>query len=214
MVVKIINDPYSIALQTLIRDKKATNAELKESLIKLGSKIGIDIVSENLLSESEIVTPLDRNFNGFKFSNTTNLIYSTKDDFKYFANGIQEIIPNSQQGFLDFQGVRGEQALTQPIRAASHPKLKPGTVIDNVIIAKAVLATGCTAISLTRNIISKYQPKNIIVASAFYSQNGVQELLSEFPLIKFIYTVGKPDTLNSDGLLIPGVGNLDNRLSS
>jgi uracil phosphoribosyltransferase len=98
------------------------------------------------------------------------------------------------QGYFDFQGVRGPDALTQPVRAASHPTIKPGTIVDTVVIAKAVLATGCTAISLAKNIMSKFQPENLIIASAFYSQTGIKELFVEIPNIKFIYTVGNLDS--------------------
>ncbi len=214
MEIKIIEEGYSLALQTKIRSENTEQNDLRDSLTKLGSRIGIDIISENILKEVEVSTPMKQKYQGFMFSDSLNLIYSTKDDYEFFAKGIASNIPNSLQGYFDFQGVRGPDALTQPIRAVSHPSVKAGNTIGTVIIAKAVLATGCTAISLTKNIISKYNPRNLIIASAFYSQRGVSELLAEIPTIKCIYTVGKPDTLNKDGMLIPGVGNLDERLTS
>ncbi|WP_260858065.1 uracil phosphoribosyltransferase [Bacillus sp. FJAT-22090] len=212
MYLKIIEDKYSLALQTKIRSRYTEKDDLKGALIKLGQKIGIDIVSDNMLEETEVSTPMDQIFQGYSFSNSVNLVYSTKDDYEFFAKGLSLAIPNSMQGYFDFQGVRGPDALTQPIRASSHPSIKPGTIVDTVVIAKAVLATGCTAISLAKNIMSKFQPKKIIIASSFYSQTGVIELVNEIPNIKFIYAVGKADKLNEDGMLIPGVGNLDSRL--
>lgn len=212
MNLKIIEDKYSLALQTKIRAKNTDKEDLRDALNKLGKKIGIDIVADNMLEETEVSTPMDHIFKGYSFGNSINLVYSTKDDYDFFAKGISSEIPNSMQGYFDFQGVRGPDALIQPVRAASHPNIKPGTIVDTVIIAKAVLATGCTAISLAKNIMSKFQPKNLIIASSFYSQTGIRELFVEIPNIKFIYTVGKEDKLNKDGMLIPGVGNLDNRL--
>lgn len=214
MNLKIIEDKYSLAWQTKIRSRNTDKEDLRGALIKLGQKIGIDIVSDNMLEETEVSTPMDQIFQGYSFCNSVNLVYSTKDDYEFFAKGMSLAIPNSMQGYFDFQGVRGPDALTQPVRAASHPTIKPGSVVDTVVIAKAVLATGCTAISLAKNIMSKFQPKNIIIASSFYSQSGIRELIAEIPNIKFIYTVGKPDALNEDGMLIPGVGNLDSRLLS
>lgn len=213
MNVKIINDRYSLALATEIRSINTNADRLKENLFKLGQGIGKQIVEENLTTNSNVITPMKKEFQGFAFSNSLSLIYSTKDDYEYFAKGIQNAIPNTKQGYLDFKGIRGSAALTQPIRAVSHPTVSKGTSINTVIIAKAVLATGCTAISIAKNIISKYYPKEIIIASAFYSEVGIQELKSEIPIIKTIYTVGNPDTLNLDGMLEPGVGNLDQRLS-
>jgi len=214
MEVKIIEDNYSIALQTVIRHESTKKEDLRNALIKLGSKVGIDLVSDNMLMEAKVNTPMQQSFQGYLFSKKQNILYSTKDDYEFFARGILSEVPNTLQGYFDFQGVRGKDALVQPIRAVSHPPIKPGTIIDTAIIAKAVLATGCTAISLAKNILSKYYPKNLIIVSAFYSQEGIQELVSEIPTIKSIYIVGGPDSLNEDGMLIPGVGNLDDRLSS
>lgn len=212
MVLKIIEDKYSMALQTKIRSKNTEKEDLRSSLITLGQKVGFDIVSDNMLEITEVSTPMDQMYQGYSFCNSINLLYSTKDDYEYFAKGISLAIPNSMQGYFDFQGVRGPDALTQPIRAVSHPTIQPGSVVDTVIIAKSVLATGCTAISLAKNIISKFQPKNLIIASAFYSQEGIRELINEIPNLKLIYTVGKADILNEEGMLVPGVGNLDRRL--
>ncbi|GEN82252.1 hypothetical protein SLU01_05640 [Sporosarcina luteola] len=212
MNLKILEDKYTLALQTKIRSVNTDTENLRGALVKLGQKIGMHIVSDNMLEETEVSTPMDQIFKGYSFCNSVNLIYSTKDDYEFFAKGLSLVIPNSKQGYFDFQGVRGPDALTQPVRASSHPTIKPGTIIDTVVIAKAVLATGCTAISLTKNIMSKFQPKNIIIASSFYSQTGISELFAEIPNVKFIYTVGKADTLNEDGMLIPGVGDLDTRL--
>lgn len=213
LILKVIEDKYSLALQTIIRSKDTEKKKLKDALLKLGSKIGIDVVTDNMLTMSEVVTPMEQVFQGYSFSNSFNLIYSTKDDYQYFAKGISLIVPNAMQGYFDFQGVRGPDALTQPIRAVSHPSVGDRANIDTVIIAKAVLATGCTAISLTKSIISKYQPQRLIIASALYSQRGINDLIDEISTIKFIYTVGKPDELDENGMLIPGVGDLDSRLS-
>lgn len=214
MNIKLIDDPYSLTLATEIRSEKTEQEKLKEMLLKLGNKIGTHIVSDYMISKSEVTTPMEQEFKGFVFSNTFNLVYSTKDDYRFFAKGISDYLPSSKQGYFDFQGARGLNALTQPIRAVSHPTINTGFNIDTIIIAKAVLATGCTAISLAKNIINKYHPNTLIIATAFYSQSGLQELYSEIPTIKSIYAVGTPDLLNENGMLIPGVGNLDSRLTS
>ncbi|MCA1057801.1 hypothetical protein LCL96_02590 [Rossellomorea aquimaris] len=214
MNINVIDDKYSVALQTKIRSDNTDKKNLRDALTKIGHRMGMDIVNDYMLNKSEITTPMNQMFAGYSFSENVNLVYSTKDDYQYFAKGITSTVPNSLQGYLDFKGARGPAALTQPIRAVSHPDIKPGEKVDTVIIAKAVLASGCTAVSLAKNIMNKYYPTNLIVASAFYSERGVKELLIEIPSIKSIYTIGKPDALNEEGMLIPGVGNLDERISS
>jgi uracil phosphoribosyltransferase len=212
--VNIIEDRYVLALITDIRAEGSGSDLLKHRLFNLGSVIGSKIVADTMLSDSEVVTPMKQLFKGLSFSSSSTVIYSTKDDYASFARGISSAIPESLQGYMDFQGERGAEALTKPVRAVSHPEIKTGTYIETVIIAKAVLATGCTAISLTKNIMSKFHPKNLIVATAFYTESGINDLYSEIPGIQSIYVVGKPDSLTKEGMLIPGVGNLDARLSN
>ena len=47
---------------------------------------------------------------------------------------------------LEFDGKRGIEALKSTIRTASLPATKPGQNVKYLIIAKSVLATGCTAV--------------------------------------------------------------------
>ena len=93
-----------------------------------------------------------------------------------------------------------------------YDKVKVNSNVDSVIIAKAVLATGCTAIVLAKRAIEQYNPKELIIATAFHSKEGVAELKEVFPQAKLIL-LGKPDILEkSNGFLMPGVGNLDERI--
>ncbi len=111
---------------------------------------------------------------------------------------------------MDFNGQRGVQALNTQIRHMELPDTK-GQSVHTLIVAKAVLATGCTAIHLAKKAMSKYMPRNVIIASAFYSQNAIAELNHELPNSDII-VIGEPDVLDDEGMLIPGIGNLDHRL--
>lgn len=141
------------------------------------------------------------------------IIISTRDDYDNFAQGISGTMEDSLRGYMDFGGLRGKEALSSPVRAMELPKVKHHEIVDTVIVAKSVLATGCTVVNLLRKAIEMYDPKNIIVASIFYSNEGIRDLKIEVRDCK-IYVCGKPDALNKDGMLIPGVGNLDERLKT
>ena len=90
------------------------------------------------------------------------------------------------------------------------PNVK-GKKIDSILIAKSVLATGCTAISLTRKALSEYVPDKVIIVAAFYSTRGLDDLTAEFPNAH-IFVVGDPDDLEENGLLVPSIGLLEERL--
>lgn len=211
MNIQDIEDKYSGILRTQVRNKKSESEELRDSVFELGRIIGQKITG-NLAIPEQVITPMEKSFNGVIFPNKTSVIISTEDDFEFLAKGVASIIKNSVRGFMNFGSTRGQAALNAPVRSASLPDLKFASYIDNLIIVKSVLATGCTAISLTNKAIEKYKPKNLIIATIFYSIIGIQELSSEFPHAT-IYLFGDPDELDSNGMLQPGVGNIDARLN-
>lgn len=206
-----IEDNYSKVLLTQIRNKYSGITELKDALFELGEVIGKEITVKKFIETDTVITPMNQIFNGLKLLEKSSAIVSTKDDFEFFANGIASIVKNAIRGYMDFGENRGQTALTTPVRAIVLPDLKVNNHIDTLIIAKSVLATGCTAISLTNKAVEKYKPKNVIVASIFYSLIGIQELYSEFPHVE-IYLIGESDELDENGMLSPGIGNIDSRL--
>lgn len=212
MSVVIINNPYASALMTDVRDGETSADVLRQRLYELGRTTAEFIIGDGLISPRQIATPMGSTFSGFSLPKTTTLVISTRDDYAYFANGIAKTFENVYRGYMDFQGERGPEALQSKRRAIEFPILKPGEFLDTLIIAKAVIATGCTAISLTQSAIAKYHPRKVIVAAVFYSQRGIEELFAEIPNLERIYVHGAPDIINVDGMLIPGVGNLDIRL--
>ena len=207
--MKIISDAYCDALITEVRDKNSDSQRIKANLLALGQKIGSVIAGELLTEQREVHTPMNCRHIGLGFAKRRTVIVSTKDDYEYFANGIAEVIRDSARGYMDFDGVRGMQALVQPVRSINLPVVNN---VNCVIIAKSVLATGCTAISLTKKSIEQYNPRHVVIATVFYTETGVYELLDSLATAE-IYAYSEPDLLNSNGMLIPGIGNLDERLN-
>lgn len=205
---KVLRGKYYEALKNYIRSKDSSTDTLRKTLYTVGQCLGQSIVSKHYMAQKTITTPMEVQLSGAFFNNKKTLVLSTKDDYAYFGKGIIDSLPNAISGYMDFNGARGLDALKQPIRSMVFPEDKD---IDCVIIAKSILATGCTAISLLNKAIEMYHPTTIIVASIFYTKTGVEELYQKNPNI-ILYLLGDPDSMNSDGMLIPGVGNLDNRL--
>ena len=207
--MNIISEAYYDALITEIRDKNSDSQRIRDNLFALGQKVGTVIAGELLTEQREVRTPMNCRHVGLSFAKRRTVIVSTKDDYQYFANGIAGVIRDSARGYMDFDGVRGLRALVQPVRSISLPVVNN---VNCVIIAKSVLATGCTAISLTKKSIEQYNPRHVVIATVFYSEDGVYELLDSIATAE-IYAYSEPDSLDPDGMLIPGIGNLDERLN-
>ena len=65
--------------------------------------------------------------------------------------------------------------------------------------------------SLLERALNLYAPRTVIVTSIFYSEAGVSDLKEKFPNIEIIL-VGQADSIDQDGMLIPGVGSIDKRI--
>lgn len=206
-----INDKYAETLITEIRDQASNGEILKDRLYRLGEKMG-QTISGELLTEKKIVqTPMGYYYSGLCLSPKKIVIISTKDDYDFFAKGICSTMKNVVRGYMDFEGVRGRAALSHPIRSIELPVIEKGNSVDCLIVAKSVLATGCTAISLTKKAMDLCNPKHVIIATVFYTEQGIIDILSEIANVE-ICAFGKPDSVNEDGMLTPGLGNLDLRL--
>lgn len=206
-----INDNYAEALITEIRDQKSGAEVLRDRLYLLGQKVGQVIAGNILVQRENVMTPMGYQYSGMVLLKKRIVVISTKDDYSYFAKGICSTIKEPIRGYMDFEGKRGKEALSHPIRSIEMPLLEKGTSVECLIVAKSVLATGCTAISLTKKAMELCNPRHVIIATVFYTEQGAQDILSNIANAE-IYAFGKPDGIDQNGMLTPGVGNLDLRL--
>lgn len=207
--METIRNNYAEAVRNQIRDESEGSSTIKKNLTTLGEIVGARIAEKYFLTEKTITTPMGEVYTGPLLCLDRVVIVSTRDDFMFFANGLAKTFKNVSTGFIDFGGIRGHEALSSPLRSITLPDIEN---VDTVIIAKSVLATGCTAITLARKALEKYWPKRLIIASVFYSIQGTNEVQKECK-IDDIFVIGEPEELRQDGMLIPGFGDLDKRIS-
>lgn len=208
--ITILESDYCQSQKAIIRSESSSPESLKKAIFNIGEEFAKSIIEKYDLSLKTIRTPMSHTLETLLPVHARSVTITTKDDFESLGMGINNKIDNSLSGFMDFEGRRGVAALDSSVRNIDLPHSSDEPVV-NLIIGKAVLATGCTAISLTKESMRKYMPRRIIIASCFYSKRGVSELIHEIPNADLIL-VGEADKINDDGMLEPGVGNLDQRL--
>jgi len=209
--ITVINDYYSKSYKTLIRSTDSTPEEIRKAIELLGAEIGKVIFGKYFTILKQIKTPMGFSIDSLFPSQKRVAIITTKDDFEYLGKGMKTVFENTISGYINFEGIRGAQALNSHIRDMMLPD-QGNEPISTLIIGKAVLATGCTAITLTKTAFKKYMPRNLVIASIFYSKQGLQDIISELPNADMVL-IGEPDNINSEGMLEPGIGNLDQRIN-
>lgn len=207
-----ITDPYIEAMANIIRNRETPADELKKAFYRIGQWIGTRITEKYCLAYQDIITPMGCTISGTYPQNIVSYIFTTREDLNTFGKGIRASLDNASIHYMDFEGRRGFDVLNGAIRASEYPAPVPGQVVDLLIIAKSVLATGCTAMSLTTTALKDLMPNKTIIATIFYSKEGLYELRNGLPNAD-IFVIGEPDELDEDGMLIPGIGLLTNRIN-
>src|SRR5216683_1980154 len=202
-----ITDPYVIAQANTIRNRETLPGELRKAIYRVGGELGKKVVEKFCLKQETLKTPMNHEMTCIVPDIPASAIITTRDDMQYFGMGVTEVLGNCTRGFMDFRGHRGLQALNSSVRDIEFPDMKHNAV-NLLIIGKSVLATGCTAVSLTKAALYHFLPEKLIIISIFYSNAGIAELKSSFPNAH-IFVVGDPDLLTEDGLLVPGIGLLE-----
>lgn len=205
-----IDSRFAEAQKSIVMDSSSSKAALRQSVWLLGQEMGKKVIEDYFLSKGTLQTPMNVQVERIVPTVPLCAIVTTRDDFEFLGKGISSVLYNSIAGYMDFEGRRGLQALNAQIQHVELLEPK-GQHVHTLIVAKAILATGCTAIHLTRSAMSKYMPRQIIISSIFFSEHAVAELHHEIPNADII-VIGSPDSLDEDGMLVPGVGILDQRL--
>jgi uracil phosphoribosyltransferase len=187
----------------LIRNPASSSEEIRSALERLGATLARQIRALRPAAEPfSKPTPALAGLEPVAVGASLSVVVTTRSDAATFGRAMATALQPSAQGSMNFEGRRGLEALNTPVRDVVLPDLR-GKAIDLLVVGKSILATGCTAISLTRTAMAAYMPRHVVIASIFYSVVGLNELSDAFPN-STILVVGDPAPLNSDGTL--GIG--------
>lgn len=206
--VLTLRSDYVLSLTSNIRSKDATNETRHRALIELGSEIGEAIVEAYFLKSAEVLTSSGGSRLLPVRQTPLTVLATPRGDLSHLHQGLLRSIPNAHSAWVDFGGERDAERL-KAVRGTSSWANVGQTPVHTLIIGKAVLATGCTAVELTRRAIGRYTPKHVIVTAVVWAESGVELIKREFPSATLI-VVGEPDVLVEGDMLFPGLANVDN----
>lgn len=211
MSLRKLEGTYFEAYKNQVRDVQAPAQSLPPALVRLGRQVAQAIMQDALgdAPQVQVRTPMGQTVTGPVPRLPHTLVLTTKQERSYLGKPIQEELGALYVGYLDFGNLRGPEVLDAAPTEAAWPAV--GTRVGLLVIAKSVLASGCTALALARRAIDRFQPAQVVIASIFYSNEGVAEMQVELPNAK-LYVLGEADRLTRDGMLEPGVGLIEERL--
>ena len=206
--VFIITGSQVERLKNVIRDSRTSATIIRSAITSLTHILSQEMHKPDVV-ERNFTTPMGIQTSGEILSFPVRVVVTTRDDRDSMGEALSIAFGSCALGCMDFEGRRALEALNQPVRHASLPIVDRS--IDTLIVGKVVLATGCTAITLTKTAQANYSPNRVFICSLFYSEQGISDLRSDFPDAD-IFLTGNPDKIQPDGMLVPGVGIIDKRI--
>ncbi|THV08690.1 armadillo/beta-catenin/plakoglobin [Dendrothele bispora CBS 962.96] len=203
--VNKLSHPIVNAQLSKLRQSSTSPKEFREGIHHIGLILGLE-ASRDLQEESfDGQTPV-ASFKGTVIKPRIGLTPILRAGLG-LTDALLTLFPDAPVYHL---GLFREKVSLQPVEYYS--KLPPVPTVDMVYLLDPLIATGGTALAALTMIIDWGIPvKNIKLLCVLASQEGLKNVQDEHPDLE-IWVAGIDETLTSEGIISPGLGDAGDRL--
>jgi uracil phosphoribosyltransferase len=199
----IVDHPLIKHKLTNIRKKETKTKDFYENVQEIGSLMAYEISRDFPLRDVEIETPICKTVQ--KELAQEIVIVPILRAGLGMVDGIRNMIPSAKVGFIGMY--RDETTLVPVEYYAKFPNEITSSI---VLLVDPMLATGGSAIAAVTQL-KKRGVSNIKYVGLVAAPEGVKALQEAHPDVD-IYTASLDEKLNSDGYIVPGLGDCGDRL--
>eukprot|EP01036_Dinobryon_divergens_P032975 gene32975-42669_t len=199
----IAQHPLLAHKMTILRDRNTSATDFRKLLREITFYLGYEASRELQLMSEVVTTPMNVNFEGSKLSDKIALVPILRAGLS-MADGMLELFPRAVVHHLGMY--RAKDSLL-PIQY--YNKLPKHQACDVAYVLDPSIATSNTLIAVV-SLLKRWGAKKIIVLAAIGSRSGVTKLLETHPTVA-VYVGAIDETLTSDGLITPGIGDAGDR---
>jgi len=204
-LVREIKHPVLIHKLNRIRELSTPRETIFELLKDIASFMVYEALSDLELVEREVDIWIGRRRFGFVEEKTVVFVPILRAGIP-MLEGAQRVIPKASTGFLALK--RDEETLKSHLYYSRLPDLSG----RKVIILDPMLATGGTLAKALGEIV-KGGPEQTMSIHIVCAPQGIQKVEKEFPNHK-LYTISIDEGLSDRGYILPGLGDMGDRLFS
>ncbi|MCS6957595.1 MAG: uracil phosphoribosyltransferase [Aquificaceae bacterium] len=205
MALKILDNALLSHKINLIRNKHASSEEIRRAVEDV-TVISLSHMAQLFPGEErEIETPMGNYTFEFIMEEKIVFVCVLRAGIP-MLNGALRALPKAKAGFVAIK--RDEETLMPKLYYWRLPDLTN----KFVVVLDPMLATGGT-LSLTIDRLKEAKPERIMSLNLVASPEGLERLLSSHPDVDF-FVVRVDRGLNKKGYIVPGVGDLGDRLFS
>ena len=199
-----INDhPLVQSKLALLRDVKTNSKEFRELVGEMASLLCYDAVREFKTKTTEVETPF-----GTAEANVLEREIGVVALLRAgigMAEGIQNMIPTAKIGHI---GLYRDPNTLQPIEYFC--KVPKDAENMHIFVLDPMLATGGTAAAAIQ-FLKERGVKDITFLCIVCGREGVQKIQAEHPDVD-IYAAALDSAITEDGYIVPGLGDVGNRM--
>ena len=200
-MINLLHNSLAIHLLNRIRDVSVQNGEVRRLLKEVTKVLLSEIFKSIRLEEKELETWIGKR--NFPFIDEDNFVFICvlRAGLPMLESAL-EVMDRAKAGFIGAK--RNEQTLETDIYYVRLPNLRN----KEIIILDPMLATGGTLVKVYE-IVRKENPKSIKSVHLIASPEG----LKRFEGLDFeVNVVSVDEKLNKKGFIIPGLGDIGDRL--
>ncbi len=188
------NPEVRIALESLLNEPPI--AQYGRAMKSLGKSLGLAIKSR-LGSDKPFA------------------IVSTPEDADFLVDGMLSSLPRSRARLVCYWTKRKhfeDGDLATVVQQFVDPRLTNHPNVETVVVAKAIISSGCIVRTHLEKFLTESQPKRVIIAAPVMVKGADQQVASAFPkaisrTFEFV-TFAKDPAAGPDGVVRPGVGGV------
>ncbi|HYT30920.1 MAG TPA: uracil phosphoribosyltransferase [Actinomycetota bacterium] len=202
MPVTVVDHPLAQHLLASLRDRNTPPPLFRTITKRLTIALMLEAVRGLPTVEVEVETPLE--------PATGRRVYPDLVAVPILRAGlgmleaVTELFPEISVGYV---GLERDEVTLEP---ASYYEKLPPVEGRHVLVLDPMLATGGSAVKACTNIATK-GPAQVIFVSVVSAPEGLARMEREHPAVE-IYTASIDRELNSNGYILPGLGDFGDRL--
>lgn len=202
--VHLIDHPLVQHKLTLMRKKETSTNSFRHLLNELSTLMAYELTRDMPLQDIDIETPLEpmvgRVIDGKKL-----VLASILRAGNGFLDGMLNVVPGARVGHV---GMYRDPDTLQPVEY--YLKMPANMEERHVIVVDPMLATGnSAAVAVTR--LKEFQPKSITFMCLLAAPEGLATLQAAHPDVD-IYTAAIDRGLDAHGYILPGLGDVGDRI--
>ena len=200
----VLDHPLLQHKLAILRDKETGVKEFREAVTEMATLMCYEATRDLPLEQVEVETPLAlakaNRIAGKKLAVVPILRAGLG-----MVDGVQNLIPAVKVGHL---GLYRDPETLEPVQYFC--KMPRDIQERDVIILEPMLATG-GSVSAAIRILKGYGCKHIKLMSILVAPEGIAQVQEEHPDVE-IYTAAVDQGLNEEGYIIPGLGDIGDRI--